>query len=277
MSNNDNTEDREPLNTLNMIEEAFFSKLNATTKDKISKAERNDPVEKISVPKSNINTEKLLIELYDMRDEMIDSFKDVDISSRVASTLTKNINKIGSFIKSYGGKVDTFNPLDMASGLELPDLTLNAERVIDNTRRAYRLGQIKDANISKNGKEILIEFAGVKDDMDYMAKGTICAKGSWTGSEAIDYIYTPGEGKMSVKALNNEGRWADRSADFEISWELWEDKKDSQEQAEKDEEVKTAGKEEKKAEIKEEVKNDSQNNLDEDIGDFPIEDKNEHL
>lgn len=270
--------EREPLNTLSMIEEGFLSQLKASTKEKIDNAETSTPIERVEKSakattsvKNNINTEKILTEMYDIRDEMIDSFKDVDVSSKLALTLTNSINKIGSFIKSYGGKVETFDPLDNASGLEIPDITVNAERVIDNTRRAYKLGKIEKSATSNNGKEIQIEFTGEKGEMVYRAMGTICANGSWTGSEAIDYVYTIGEGKMSVKALNNEGRWADKSSDFKISWELWEDKKN--EEIEND--VRTASKEEEPKEIKEEVKTIPQNNLeDEDIGDdFPIEEK----
>jgi hypothetical protein len=273
--NNDYREEREPLNTKSMLEEGFFANLSNKSKQKIAKSET---VEQVEIPQvqNKINTEKLLLDLYEMRDEMIDSAKELGLGSKVASTLTKNINKIGTFIQSYGGKVEDFNPIDSISGLEEPDLSNNAERVIANTKRSYRLGKIGEAQISKNGKEIVMAFVGNTGEMGYKALGTISTKGVWMGSEAIDYVYTPGSGKMSVKALNNDGKWIDKSLDFNVSWELWENIDQPLEDKTGKEEIKTAGKEEEIIENKEEVKKDSQNNdIDEDIGDFPIEENNE--
>lgn len=264
----DYNEEREVLNTMNMLEEGFFSNLKRPLRDKIAGTGEIEKEVKSQPNAHKVNTEIVLIDLYEVRDEMIESCNELDIGSKLANKMAGNINKLGSIIKAYGGKIDEFDPLASASGLESPDITLNAERVIENTKRAYRLGQIKDTQISKNGKEIMITFAGIRGDMVYKSVGTVSANGTWTGSEAIDYIYSPGEGKMSVKAFSNEGKWTDKSSNFKISWELWEDKV-----GEEKEEVKTAAKEEK---IKEEVKVVSQNNLEEeDIGDFIIEDKDE--
>jgi len=268
--NEDYREEREPLNTRNMLEEGFFANLSNKSKAKI---DSKQPIEETILEKtSNINTEKLLVELYEIRDEMIESTNEIGLGSKIASTLTKNINRIGAFIESYGGKVDNFNPLDSVSGLDAPDMTSNAERVVSNTERSYRLGKIGETKISKNGKEIIIAFVGNNGDVGYKALGTIGAKGVWMGSEAIDYVYTPGEGKMSVRALNNEGKWIDKSSDFNISWELWENTGKDEECDDGKEGIKTAEKEENSVEIKEEVKSQTQNNdIDEEIGDFPIE------
>jgi adenylosuccinate synthase len=118
---------------------------------------------------------------------------------------------------------------------------------------------------------------------------------SWNGNEAIDFIYTPGQGKMSVKVFE-KGKWIDKSetGNYEIKWELEEidtndiqDFKNTQEQSMQDisESVKKNNSKEKVITsvniIKEVIKEDENKlieivenpYLDKDIGDFPIIDR----
>lgn len=269
-------EDREILDTKSMLETAFFSNLQATGLNPPLPEKEIKTAEK-SVEKSVEGIEDLLLDLYDVRDNLISLFKDIDYTSDIAQSLVSNINKTGNCIKRLGGKVEDFVALKHISGLKAPSQNLiiaRAEKVIENTKYCYELGDVEPGSVSDNGKRISLSFKGKHSSgTHFMAVGTITAKKGWVGSEAIDYIYTPGEGKMSVKVFEND-QWIDKSDDkaYDIFWELteWEP---SAENKIVEAEIKDVQKEEKKIE---EVQNNTQNNMDKenDISDnFPIEEK----
>lgn len=268
--NNDYTDEREPLDTKSMLENAFFANLGKTSKDIVSKSENKES--KAQISESKFNTEKLLLDLFDIRDTLIESYSKIGIGS-TSQPIVDTINKIGSCIKTLGGEAPNFDPFAHISGLQNPILKKNASRVIENTKEAYSIGKIEDANISEDGKTLMITFSGQQDNINYKAIGTIIASKSWIGNEAIDYIYSPSEGRMSVKAFNDDGKWIDKSDSYKISWELFEKEADLNVMP-VEVERKEAGKAEDNTEIKEEVKNNILNdNIDEEIGDFPIEEK----
>jgi len=261
--NNDN--DIEELDTKGMLEDGFFKEYAKTSK--ASKAKPSERATQGLVPHSsspvNTNTEKLLLKAYDVRDNLISSFSDIKLGSSLATNVKNAINQVGSMILELGGEAENFDPLAHVSGLGAPSLDKYASRVIENTRDSYTFGKIDDAKI--DGQSIIITFTGQSslDNTDYKAIGTITTKGTWMGNEAIDYVYTPGEGKMSVKVANQQGEWIDKSDDYVVSWELFEG---SPEEEEKNIE--------KKAETKEEETDLIQNNVDDDINiNFPIEEK----
>jgi hypothetical protein len=206
-----------------MIEESFFALL----KDPKFKQKKAEKIDLIEEPPKNYNTEELLLELYDTRDHLIKLCSTIDIdNSDTISDLTNSINKLGSCIIKVGGKVDNFDPMDNMSGLQSPNIRKNAERVIENTKQYYSLGKIEDSKI-EDDKTIVVTFSGQRNNIKYSAKGTIKVENNWIGNEAIDYIWFPDSGKMTVKALNENNEWKDRSDDYNISWEL------TQEQIEK--------------------------------------------
>jgi len=151
---------------------------------------------------------------------MIEEFNKIGVGSSSSLVLTCSINQIGSCITKLGGVANNFDPLDYVSGLEDLDSDYNVKQVITTTKKCYKLGKIIEA--SNDGNEITIVFSGNSGNKKYISKGIISSK-IWRGNEAIDYIYTPGEGKMSVKAYEN-GKWIDRSSDsqYNIYWELEE-------------------------------------------------------
>jgi len=251
------------LDTKSMLEEGFlkeYSKGGAKGKTKPT-ARVSAGVVSASAPTVNVNTESVLMEAYEVRDGLINSFSDVKLGSALAENMKTAINKVGNIIIEMGGSADSFDPLAHVSGLGAPSLGKYASRVIENTVDSYSLGKIEGANIGDNGKSIVIAFVGMSDEgMPYKAVGTIVANETWLGNEAIDYVYTPGEGKMSVKVANQDGQWIDQSDGYAISWELFEG------EAEKNIE--------KKAETEEEEKDLIENNVDDEINiDFPIEEK----
>jgi len=229
----DNTtpvEEREILDTKQMVEDSFFSNLEKIKKGGMSsirpetkvaitqiKQDKPDPINT-----STLNTEKLLLSLYEVRDDLIEAFGGVDINSVVAKNINNVIIKTGKCIKDIGGEVEEFNPLDHVSGLQVPSLVKNAERVIENTKSYYTLGKVDDAKISPDGKTINVIFSGAKNGIKYTASGTIKANKMWVGNEAIDYIYTQASGKLSVKSPNESGNWINRNQDFDIAWSLSE-------------------------------------------------------
>ena len=169
--------------------------------------------------------EKVLITLYDVRDNLVEAFEGCSLNSSLSDCLTNQINKLGSCIVNMGGTSEIFEPLNHISGLEMPNIQKNAEEVVARTIQCYKLGTVKEAKIKDDGNEINIQFEGSEGEINYIASGRITAKG-WTGNEAIDYVYTPRSGKMSVKAFEG-GRWVNKSEtdNYHISWELNEDEK----------------------------------------------------
>jgi len=213
-------EQREVLagRTQDMIEESFFKNLKLKDKALASKI-ADVPVSKSSSLPPTTNTEALLLDLFEVRDGLIQSFESVGLNTTTASNLAVQINKLGSCIRCIGGSVKDFAPLEHISGLQIPDLTKSAQRVVETTKQCYTLGKITKAEVEEEGKVISINFEGKDGDIAYIARGTITANSSWKGNEAIDYIYTRGEGRMSVKAFENN-RWADKHADYNVYWEL---------------------------------------------------------
>jgi hypothetical protein len=119
------------------------------------------------------------------------------------------------------------------------------------------IGNIDDMQIGKDGKEVSIKISGQVGDINYLVSGKISGS-DWQGNEAIDYVYTPGSGRMSVKAFEG-GKWTDKSESFDVYWELEEIDNSKNEEADTGEEKVT----------EEKIENNS-----DDIGnDFPIVEK----
>jgi len=168
---------------------------------------------------NNASMEKILVALYDTREGMVEAFETCNVNSKTAKILSGQINKLASCIRYMGGDVEEFEPLNHVSGLTAPDFYKNAQKVIETTIQCYSLGEVEDAKVLENGRKITIVFTGSAGNVNYKAAGTITSD-EWTGNEAIDYIYTPKEGKMSVKSFEN-GRWINRNADekYKVLWD----------------------------------------------------------
>ena len=231
-------EDRVQFNTEDMLKDGFLKELQKTDKKSASqiKSIPNETTTNIEITK-DFNREEVLVDLYDTRDGLLDCFSSVNYNSGVGRSLTKHINILGSCIQKMGGEVDKFNPLDHISGLQEPDLCKNAQKVLEVTKACYKLGSIQESKVHKDDRTIIIVFAGQDNGTFYKATGTISPKqeNTWMGNEAIDYIYTPSEGKMSVKALDETGKWTDRSSSYDIYWELEENNQSEQVENEKKE------------------------------------------
>jgi len=228
-------EDKEPVVTGDLLADGLKANLGGIHPSQIAAAaaeiESNGDIAVATVkkvgkeysPKRVIHSEKLLLSLYDIRDGLIEAFQSCELNSSISEKIIKQIGRVGNCIIHMGGEVETFDPLQHISGLEIPDIIKNAEEVIKRTIQCYRLGKITEAKIKDDGEEISMTFEGESGNIKYTASGRIISK-SWTGNEAIDYIYTPRSGKMSVKAFEG-GRWITKDDEdtYNISWELLEE------------------------------------------------------
>lgn len=234
--------DLEPIDTASMLEDSLRLTFGGVSPDKVREMEdeiRNSgnavetpqlkkttasriKTNQAEAPTITASMEKVLLAIYETREELVSAFETCNINSRTASMLAGPINKLSSCIRYMGGEVEEFEPLNHVSGLMAPNFFKNAQKVIETTIQCYSLGEVQDAKVLENGKKISIVFTGATDDVTYKAEGTITSD-EWTGNEAIDYIYTPNEGKMSVKAFEN-GRWVDRSSSkkYKVIWNLEE-------------------------------------------------------
>jgi len=248
-------ENREPLDTEQMIEDAFFS--NLSKKNPKAAQKITGSIGEIEASTLPPNAEKLLLNLYEVRDGLLESFPVIK-SSNLSKSLIGHINVLASCIRELGGEAEDFDPIKNMSGLQTPAMVKTAERVIETTKLCYTLGKVENAFVKDDGKSIIVSFIGENDDITYKATGTITCKNKWLGNEAIDYIYCTGSGKMSVKALNENGVWIDKSNNYNVYWEL-EEGINGQEEYQKKEGNKFEN---------EELNKQSSNNED-----FPIEEK----
>jgi len=213
------------------LESQFLANLDSSTKQRIESmppvsalsANITHTSKNISSVAKKYNSEKLLVSLYDIYDDMIIQFESMDYTSPITKNMADNIVKLGSCIEQVGGEIEKFSPLDHVSGLDAPPIMKCANQVIDRTKQCYKRAKIEDINVSDSGKVIGLTLFGEDENlgMIYRVKGVLSAKSSWNGAEAIDYIYTPAEGRMSVKALEGD-RWIDKSSNYKVSWELQE-------------------------------------------------------
>lgn len=267
----------EKLDTQQMIEDGFLLALSKTNKQSATQL-KNAGVGKVNIstgktvvsPQKDYDSEGLLMGLFDVRDGLIDLFSSINHNSTTGRVLTSQINKVSECIRMVGGEIKPFNPLDHISGLDMPDQTVNAQKVIQQTKQCYKLGKIGNTSISKDGRIIKIVFSGNEGNHNYWAAGEITTKGAWAGNEAIDYVYTPESGKMSVKALNENGCWVDKHDGYDVYWELTESDGNPTDITDDIRLEKSVKKSEKTKELERVSKNNVTNN-DIDI-DFPIND-----
>lgn len=285
-------ENREPIDSASLIEDFLKNKLGGVSEEKIEETKReiqasgnsvDSGIKRISkVGKSegtslpsDFSVESLLLELYDLRESLINVFELAGINNTIAEKVGDSIDKAERFINKLGGDIEKFVPLNHISGLQAPDQVKNAERVIQTTLQCYKLGKVETATIKEDGKIIHIVFSGNSGNTYYKAFGDISAE-EWAGNEAIDYVYTPGAGNMTVKAYEN-GRWLVKNASYNSKYKaLWtleeydgkqipiEKKGNSQDNNELKQALKSV--------MKEEVKNQIENKEEEEIGE-PLEEK----
>jgi hypothetical protein len=287
--------DAEEFNSTDLLTQSLVQQLGRPSQAKISEVEqeivakgeeldyapitsfssnkRNNEVPSNPQPQEN---EVLIGVLRKMHASLVDVFERSGLNSGIESSLVTLIDSAGSCLTFLGESTHKFEPLKHLSGLQAPNMLKNASKVLETTLNCYKLGEITESKISDDGSVIEIVFSGKSNDTEYKAFGEIQAS-SWEGSEAIDYIYTPGSGKMSVKSFEG-GKWVDKSDHYHVTWALEEHNPHEGKEVfasvnEFDDGVEEEINE-KKLEDKKEVPIPPLNNDldDEEIGDFPIND-----
>lgn len=231
-------QDLEPIDTAELLENSLRLSLGGVSPDKVAEMEmeiRNsgDVVETPQLKRissnqlespiaTNASMEKVLITLYETREGLVEAFETCSINTKTAALLSNQINRLSSCIRYMGGDIDEFEPLNHVSGLSTPNFYKNAQKVIETTIQCYSLGDVENAQVLDNGNRITIVFTGTSGNVSYKVVGNVTSD-EWTGNEAIDYVYTPTSGQMSVKSFEN-GRWINRnsSGKYKIVWELEE-------------------------------------------------------
>lgn len=229
--------DLEPLRTDDMLADGLRFLIGNPSEVKVQQVSREieshgDTIARVGTrqiapdgkPVTIAGAEKILIALYDVREELVKAFEGCGINSGVGNVLADQINRVGSCIRIAGGEVEDFEPLNHISGLEMPDLNKNLEQVIARTIQCYKLGEVKEAKIKNGnkGKEIHIVFLGKNNEINYKVTGYIQSE-VWSGNEAIDYIYTAQGGKMSIKTFE-DNKWLDKTSSgrYAIHYQLEE-------------------------------------------------------
>lgn len=243
------SEDREPIDSGSMIFESLKQQMGPASDRFVAQVEKEEsfnptslpvaysnPVSqlsktgsaKTSTPKAkekpvkDVSTEKVLGSLYAVYDGLIDTFEKVGLESSAQESIITTINEVIACIRYIGGTVEDFDPYNHVSGLDMPDFYKNAQKVIDTTTQCYKKGTILEPNITDDGKTINIAFSGETSTDVYVAYGKITCN-QWSGTEAIDYIYSTSGGKMSVKIFEG-GKWTDCTVkgNYKIKYELEE-------------------------------------------------------
>ena len=85
-----NQEEREPLDTRAMLENAFIETLSSNTKlgKAIKKQQESNEIEATATKKSNVNynTESVLLDLYDTRDNLIETYTKIGRNTPATSS-----------------------------------------------------------------------------------------------------------------------------------------------------------------------------------------------
>jgi|SaaInlV_165m_DNA_1040744.scaffolds.fasta_scaffold22038_4 hypothetical protein len=291
--------DAENFDSTDLLSQSLIEQLGRPSKEKISEVEQEivakgaeldyAPLTSFSsngrqvVQAQNSDPQKddrLIGVLRNIHASLIDVFERSGLNSGIESSLATLIDSTGACLTYLGEGTEKFEPLQHLSGLQAPNMVKNANKVIETTLNCYKLGKIEESTVSDDGSLITIVFSGKSRGIEYKVFGEVKAD-SWEGSEAIDYIYTPGSGSMSIKAFEG-GKWIDKSHNndaYKVNWAL-EERDLSLEGKDVPDLNKTASEElglvedEKKLDDKEEVTPTLSNNDfdDEEIGDFPIND-----
>ena len=172
--------------------------------------------------------EKAIMEVYSLRDWMIEEFQRNVKFQSTSSVLEKAILKSESIIRTLGGDVEAFNPLNYMSGLDeigesdvnSNTILANARAVIENTKKhyvKYKLSSI-EAKMIKGKPGIVFSIEGDDNNSPFKVVGAVVSKKNFFGNEAIDYVRHNGNGALGIKALSG-GKWKDVGQDFHIAVE----------------------------------------------------------
>ena len=178
--------------------------------------------------------EKALEELCDIREAFAQSFLNINHDPAMARFVRTAIHKLENSIRRLGGEIDPFNEIEYmsslapASGPDESALLVNAERVVENTKKSYRQKdgfdiQVMKTQVAHGRPSVLIKVGGTDNGKKVEAYAQIVASTDFSGNEAIDYARRGAQQVFSVRAFQL-GHWRDVSDNYEIAVVLGEPK-----------------------------------------------------
>jgi Fe-S cluster assembly iron-binding protein IscA len=179
--------------------------------DGISRAE----LKMMSMDENRKTIEHIAVYAEDLKDCLISAYQDCSSDERAMKNIEKAIRKLEKIFAVMGIKYELFDPLKMMSGLKSGDILENAEKVITNTVKHYKMFGISSVKSFMNKKNpgIRIRLFGQNGISGFEVEATVTAKNDFNGNEAIDYVYSEDGGLMTIKA-RSAGTWVDVTEDY---------------------------------------------------------------
>ena len=164
--------------------------------------------------------ERLAGHLDAAKTNMIELFDRIKDDQGMSVLVHKAIKSVEEAQLDCGQEVVQFEPLRRMSGLAIPtDLLANANKVVTTTLKSYGLYPITEAmSCDVEGlPHVVFTIVGQKGEMGFTVRAAITRRGGgdFIGNEAIDYVYAPGGGLLTVKALD-KGRWVDVTDNYHV-------------------------------------------------------------
>jgi hypothetical protein len=163
--------------------------------------------------------EKTAVLASDAKDRAIAAYRMTASDEQVAREVGAVIRKLERIEQYCGIEEPPFDPLRHKSGLQSvqADLLEHANEVVENTVKNYRLYPITEikAGLNDDSPVIAVTIVGEEEGNGFVIRATVTARRDFTGSEAIDYVYSESGGLVTVKSCER-GRWVDVSDEFDI-------------------------------------------------------------
>ena len=175
------------------------------------------PQQENLIAPNSVLQEHVVSSIENLKGDLIAMFQEMCSNAVLASRMEGMIRRIEDIQQSMGIEFNLFDPLSNMSGLKSGEALENADKVISNTLKHYRLYGVSSitSTVGQFGPTILLSLFGEDKDVGFEVDAFIAAKSDFNGNEAIDYVWSPDGGRMTVKARTN-GAWRDMSQDFVI-------------------------------------------------------------
>ena len=179
-------------------------------------AERFATSENVFAP-NHVLQEHVVIAMNNLKNDMVALFQETSANNGLSVRIEAMIRRLEDIQQSIGVEVDPFDPLRNMSGLQAGEPLENADKVIANTLKHYKAYGISaiTSSMGKFGPSIQLSIFGENDGVGFEVDGFVAAREDFNGNEAVDYVWSPEGGLMTVKARHH-GTWNDASTDFVI-------------------------------------------------------------
>jgi len=156
--------------------------------------------------------------LKDVREDLIALFQEFSTEDLLPQRIENMIRKTEEIGYALGIELEPFDPLKNMSGLKSGEALENAEKVVANTLNHYKLFSISSIKtyMGNGGPTIELHVFGEQNGMGFEVSGSVAAHTDFNGNEAIDYVYSPEGGLMTIKA-RSQGMWEDVSDSFAVA------------------------------------------------------------